>query len=97
MEVFLIFHTVGSWLAWMILKSFRKRATYLVEIDRSFIATEENRKRVLWIARIGEVLVGNFLWPIVVSAYCSDSNSLENAYVRAFHQRVLAVFTRRFC
>ena len=45
MAVFLVFYTAGSWLAWAILKSFRKRAAYLVEISRQFVATKR-RKRV---------------------------------------------------
>lgn len=94
MAVFLVFHTVGSWLAWAILRSFRNRATYLVEIDRYFVATERNRKRVKHIACLGEFLLASVLWPVIIMLYCSDAASFESTYVRVFHDRVISVFTQ---
>jgi len=94
MAFFLILHSVGSWLGWLIIRSFRRRAIYLVEIDRDFIASESNLKRVQRVATLGEILLGSLFWPLVVLGYTSDANSFESAYVRAFHQKVLAKYTR---
>ena len=94
MAVFLVFYTVGSWLARAILKSFRKRAAYLVEIDRQFVATEDNRKRVQRIAAIGELVLALLFWPIIVTIYYSDGDSFESTYVRVFHEKVISVFTQ---
>ena len=75
-------------------KSFRKRAAYLVEIDRQFVATEGNRKRVQRIAVIGELVLALLFWPIIVTIYYSDGDSLESTYVRVFHEKVISVFTQ---
>ena len=89
MAVFLVFYTAGSWLAWAILKSFVNEQPIFVEIDRQFVATEGNRKRVQRIAVIGELVLALLFWPIIVTIYYSDGDSLESTYVRVFHEKVI--------